>query len=65
MEQQVPRALAARCGMTRFLKIEAKCHFRHFRQNLVKPLRRGFLEYVIDSMGEINVAKVTVLPFAG
>jgi hypothetical protein len=34
-------------------------------QNLVKPLRRGFLEYVVDSVGEINVAKVALLPFAG
>ena len=42
-----------------------KTAFSVFPQNLVKPLRRGFLEYVVDSVGGINVANVAVLPFAG
>jgi hypothetical protein len=33
-------------------------------QNLVKPPRQRFLHYVVDSLGEINVANVALLPFA-
>jgi hypothetical protein len=42
-----------------------KTPFSPIRQNLVKPLRRQFLDYVVDSLGEINVANVALLPFAG
>jgi hypothetical protein len=38
--------------------------FPRFHQNLIKPLRQRFLDYVIDSAGEINVANVALLPFA-
>ena len=38
--------------------------FPSIHQNLVKPPRRRFLDYVVDSLGEINAANVTVLPFA-
>jgi len=38
--------------------------FPLLRQNLVKPLRRRFLDYVVDSLAEINVANMSSLPYA-
>ena len=38
--------------------------FSPFTKNLVKPLRSRFWNYVVDSVGEIKLAKVTVIPFA-
>jgi hypothetical protein len=41
-----------------------KARFPPFWRNLVKPLRERFLGYVVDSLGEINVANVALLPYA-
>jgi hypothetical protein len=38
--------------------------FSLFRQNLVKPPRRRFLDYVVDSLGEVVWANMSHLPYA-
>jgi hypothetical protein len=39
-----------------------KTPFSPFRQNLVKPPRRRFLHYVVDSPGEINLLIWRIYP---
>jgi hypothetical protein len=38
--------------------------FFPFWENLVKPLEARFFNQVVDSVGEIKLANVAVLPFA-
>ena len=41
-----------------------KTRFSSFRQKLVKTLEAGIFDQVVDSVGEIKLANVALLPYA-